>query len=210
MLDLWIFPKPPPRLQGLSLILKGGGVCRAASWGGGGGEAARELPSATLSLTPPGTVPRTPRGSPRFDESEQKRTNSLPRIRTGLLAASPLTPSSLQGQQGRAGRFLSRKGGGGGRGHTRMTRGGGTKAYKQTKKLKLLPRVAEAWVARASANAARPPGPRESAAPGSGLLTRQPAGGVVASARGVSRGSQAQRACSIGQLSGRGGRGSAQ
>lgn len=142
-------------------MLKGGGVCRAASWGGGGGRRLGNSQVLLLASHPQGRC-QGRHGDPRDSTSEQKRTNSLPRIRTGLLAASPLTPSSLQGQQGRAGRFLSRKGGGGGRGHTRMTRGGGTKAYKQTKKLKLLPRVAEAWVARASANAAPPrPPPRE-------------------------------------------------
>lgn len=39
-----------------------------------------------------------------------------------------------------------------------------------------------------------------------GRRTREPTGGVGASARGVSRGREARRACSVPHLSGRGGR----
>lgn len=56
--------------------------------------------------------------------------------------------------------------------------------------------------------------PRDGRWPGqaarTGRRTREPAGGVGASARGVSRGSEARRACSVRCLSGRGGRPGAQ
>lgn len=179
--------------------------------GGAGGRGRRLGNSQVLLLAshPQGRC-QGRHGDPGDSTSEQKRTNSLPRIRTGLLAASPLTPSSLQGQQGRAGRFLSRKGGGRAGPHTDDP-GRGYQGLYTNKEIEASAPGGRGVGGTGQCKRCTPPArPRESAAPGSGLLTRQPAGGVVASARGVSRGSQAQRACSIGQLSGRGGRGSAQ
>lgn len=48
-------------------MLRGGCVCRTASWE----EVAQELPGDTLVLTPVGMVPRTLQGSPRLGKREE-------------------------------------------------------------------------------------------------------------------------------------------
>lgn len=176
-------------------------ACRAACqlWG----EVARELPGATLSLTLPGMVPRTPRGSPRLDRRAVK--SQLPPARSdgpssSVAPDSEFPPGSARtswtdrsraGRRGRAGPHEDAPGRGT---EARTQRNGGFRAGR--------PRRGWHGKRRGCTPPLRRLGRR---APRSGLLTRQPAGGVVASARGVSRGSGARRACSVGQRSERGG-----
>lgn len=99
-------PRPELDAQGWRCLPS----CQLGGWRG---EAARELPSATLSLTPSGTVPRTPRGSPRFDERAEK--NQLPPSHSDRSACSIALDSEFPPGSARTSWTVPEQEGGGGR-----------------------------------------------------------------------------------------------
>lgn len=126
---------------------------------------------------------------------------NTPQIWPGPLLASPSALSSLAGQRVGAGRVPSSRAKG--RGLARMIRGGLPRPTNERNGFcSRCPR--SGWHGKWTPP---PPGrqPRLQATR-IGRRTRERAGGVGASARGVSRGSEARRACSVPHLSGRGGR----